>query len=259
MQPPPRPIAGPPPASGEETLGHSPRYARRTPGVVLHLGGGSAQRDPSVLQHVGAIRRVQRHEHVLLDQEQRRALAIDLLDHVDQAVDDLGREAERQLVDHQQLRPRHHAPSDRDHLLLPTRQRARLARQLVLQRREVVEHARHVVADLAIAPQVRTQEQVLLDRHRPEQAPALRHVGDALPDQHLRPRVGDVFARKRDRPGGGADQAAQDTEQSGFPSAVRADQSDQLRRRDVQVDPEQHGSGVVAGVQPPDLEQRLRT
>src|SRR5229473_3040611 len=73
------------------------------------------------------------------------------------------------------------------------------------------------------------------------------------------PPVGRVLAGKRDRPRGGADQAAEDAEQRGLAGAVGSDQRDELGRRDVEVDPEQHRAGVEACRQAADLEQWSRT
>ena len=45
-------------------------------------------------------------------------------DDVEGALDDVGREPERGLVEHDELRPRHQRAADREHLLLAARQRA---------------------------------------------------------------------------------------------------------------------------------------
>src|SRR5216683_6253093 len=227
--------------------------------IILHFGGRAAQNDSSILEDVCAARRVQRDEDVLLDQDERCAFAIDLLNDVDQVVDDVGSQAERQLVDHQQLGPGHQPAPDRDHLLLAARQRAGLARELVRKRRKMTEHSPQVVAHLAISPEICAQEQVLLDRHRSKQTAALRNVGDALSHEGFGASMSDVFARERDRPRGGAEQPAQGTEQSGLSGAVGADERDELRMPDVEVDPKEHGPGVEAGRQAADLEQGFRT
>src|SRR5205807_7498840 len=98
-------------------------------------------------------------------------------------------------------------------------QRARLSRQLVLQRQEIVEHSCDVVPHLTITPKGSAQEQVLLDRNRPEESPALRHVSHALAHENLRTLVRDVLTAERDRSRRGADEAAHDTEESRFPRA----------------------------------------
>src|SRR5216683_3550758 len=223
--------------------------------IILHFGGRAAQNDSSILEDVCAARSIKRDKNVLLDQDERRAFAIDLLNDLDQVVDDVGSQAERELVDHQELRPGHQAAPDRDHLLLAARQRARIARELVRKRGEMTEHPLQVVAHLAISAEICAQEQVLLDRHRSKQTAALGHVGDALSDEVFGTGVGDLFARERDRPRGGADQSAQGTEQSGLSGAVGADERDELRMPDVDVDPEEHRPGVEAGRQAADLEQ----
>src|ERR1700682_6083922 len=54
--------------------------------VIPHLSRQSAQDDPPVLQDISPMGRVQRHQHVLLNQQQGRAFAAHLLDDVDQPV-----------------------------------------------------------------------------------------------------------------------------------------------------------------------------
>src|SRR5712691_7033774 len=101
----------------------------------------------------------------------------------------------------------------------------------------MTEHALHVVADLAISPEICAQEQVLLDRHRSKQTAALGNVGDALPHEGFGAGVSDVLARERDRARCSAYQSAQGAEQCGLARAVRADEGDELRMPDVEVDP----------------------
>ena len=76
------------------------------------------------LQHVGAVGDRQRHVGVLLDHEDRRALAVDLLDDVEHLLDIERRQAHRRLVHADQPRPGHQRAADRHHLLLAAGQRA---------------------------------------------------------------------------------------------------------------------------------------
>jgi hypothetical protein len=62
----------------------------------------------------------------LLDQQDRElALGVELRQEPRQIPHHDGREAERHLVDRQDVRLRHQSASDRHHLLLPARQAAR--------------------------------------------------------------------------------------------------------------------------------------
>ena len=121
----------------------------------------------------------------------------------------------------------------------------------------MVEHSCDIVADLSIAPEVGPKKQIPLDRYRPEQTPALRHVSHAFAHESLWADIRDVLAGERDGARAGANEAAHDTQESRFPRAVCPDERDQLGRTDIEVDPEQHRSGVEARREAADFEQRL--
>ena len=59
---------------------------------------------------------------VLLDEEDRDALAVDARHDRGDLIDDARRQAEERLVDHQQPRARHETAGDGHHLLLAARQ-----------------------------------------------------------------------------------------------------------------------------------------
>ena len=82
--------------------------------------------DPAVLEHVAAAGDAERHRRVLLDDEDRGALAVDGLDDVEDLVDQRRRQAHRRLVHQQEPRPRHQRAADREHLLLAAGERAAL-------------------------------------------------------------------------------------------------------------------------------------
>src|SRR5262249_62078405 len=56
-------------------------------GVVRQLGGGSRERDRAGLQHVPAVRDRERHRGVLLDEQDRHALSIDVADRIEDLLD----------------------------------------------------------------------------------------------------------------------------------------------------------------------------
>ena len=75
------------------------------------------------LHHVATLGNVERHQRVLLHEQDRRSLLVDLSDDLEDLLDEERREAHRRLVQHEQLRLRHQRAADRAHLLLPAGQR----------------------------------------------------------------------------------------------------------------------------------------
>ena len=71
------------------------------------LRGVAGERDLAHLEHHRTVADLQRHRRVLLDQHDRRALFVDLLDDLADLVDELRGEAQRGLVEQQQLRVAH--------------------------------------------------------------------------------------------------------------------------------------------------------
>ena len=121
----------------------------------------------------------------------------------------------------------------------------------------MLEHARHVLAHVGVAPQVGAKQQVLLDRQGAEEAAALRYVGDALADERLGPLARDVLAGERDCAGRRPDERAEHAKQGRLPRPVGAHERDELAGGDVEVDAEQHRSRIEAGREVADGEQRF--
>ena len=117
-------------------------------------------------------------------------------DQVEDVVDHLRREAERRLVEQQQLRRRHQGPGDRQLLLLAAGQGAgRLAAPLGEDREELEHLLRGSRATAAaIAPARGAEAQILGDREDGEDAPPLRHQRHAAGDDGLGVAAGDVVA-----------------------------------------------------------------
>ena len=109
------------------------------------------------------------------------ALAVDLADHLADLADDARREAQRGLVEEQQLRAGHQAAADRQHLLLAAGEQAGRAARAgrrgpgTARRRALCAApcARPVPAAQAAGPEV------LLHREPGEDAPSLRHLDQA--------------------------------------------------------------------------------
>src|SRR6266511_3603371 len=100
---------------------------------------------------------------------------MDLLDDLEAAFDEDGRQPHRRLVHQQQLWVGHQRTTHRDHLLLAARQRPRELPATLVQQREERIHALEVLfASTALAVQVRPHLEVLEHGHRPEEASVLR-------------------------------------------------------------------------------------
>ncbi len=78
----------------------------------------------------------------LLDQEHADAVRGDSLERRHEALDDDRREAERELVDEDDLRLRDEGLGEHDHLLLATREQARRDAPALLELREELERVR---------------------------------------------------------------------------------------------------------------------
>jgi hypothetical protein len=101
------------------------RYAARTSGLASSSAPVPERMICAVLQHVAAMRRAQGVVGVLLDEQDGHAVvAVELADDLEDLLDVERRQAERGLVEQQQLRPAHQRAGDRQHLLLAARQRA---------------------------------------------------------------------------------------------------------------------------------------
>ena len=119
--------------------------------------------------------------------------AIDLVD----LLDEDRREAQRRLVEQQQLRLGHQRAAHREHLLLAAGHRARLLRLALLQAREQLEDALEVVADLGVVGAgERAELEVLAHGHAREAVAALGRLRDAQLDDLLWPAAADLLARR---------------------------------------------------------------
>src|SRR6185436_13402116 len=142
-----------------------------------------------------------RDAEVLLDQQERQALALELPERLDHVLDDRRREPLRGLVHHHEARVRHERPPDREHLLLAARElRAAVALALGEPREELVDPlARPLAARRRAAGAPRGDPQVLVDGERREEATALRDVADAVPRDLVRLAADELLALEADR------------------------------------------------------------
>jgi hypothetical protein len=175
-------------------------------------------------EDVAAVGDLERHLHVLLDQQHagpggRRVLA----HHRQQAAHDHRGEAEAHLVQHQQPGLAGQGPGDREHLLFAARHQPGLAVLERAQRGEVVERGVGVAgAALAVEPEV-------LGHGQPEKQPAVGgDVRDAEPGAGGRRHARQVGAAERDRSRRVPQQAGDGPQRGRLARAVGAEQRHHL-------------------------------
>lgn len=108
--------------------------------VFQQLLRRAVQGDLALRDNVGVIREFQSFIDVLLHDHNGRAELVDALHEGEYLLHELGHQAERRFVEHQQLRPAHHAARDGDHLLLAAGECARKLLCAFLQAREALIH-----------------------------------------------------------------------------------------------------------------------
>jgi len=198
---------------------------------------------------------------VLLDDERGRAgLAVDVLEHPEQALRDDRGEPERRLVEQQQARAGDECAGDGDgdgdgeHLLLAAGQAPGLLPAALGQAWEDVVPA--VDVDLGPpAADVPADDEVLLDDEVAEGSAPLRHVRHAEVGQALRGGRGEVLAVEAHL-AGAADHPGQRAQGRRLARAVRLEHDGDLALGDLQVHAVQHLHLAVARGQPRDGQQR---
>src|SRR5207237_2220834 len=124
----------------------------------------------------------------------RGALAVDVLDRLEDLLDEDRREAERRLVEQQHPRLGHERAPDREHLLLAAGERSAELRGPFLEAREEREDTVDIRLDLGVAPAEGAHLEVLENGQPREDAAAFRSVPDAALDEHVGGRLRDVIA-----------------------------------------------------------------
>ena len=186
-----------------------------------------------------------------------RPLARQRRDHLVDAIDHDRREAERGLIQHQQLAAGHQAAPDPDHAALATRQGAGdlVASLLELgqQREHLVEARAHLLPSLW---KIGAHLQVLQHRHLREQQITLRHMHDARRDDLVRALAAERLPIELDGAGTHRHQPGDHPQQRGLAMAVRPDDRGQAAFRHVERDAAQHLVRAIAGAEPRERQQR---
>src|SRR3954447_26587725 len=207
------------------------------------------ERDPARLEDVAARGDVEGHQRVLLDEEDRRALLVDLHDDLEDPLDEDRRETHRWLVEEEQLRPGHERAAHRDHLLLAAGERPRALRAPLEQPREELVDALEVLLDAgAVGALERAHLEVLEHAHAREEAPSLRRLRDSQLDDLVRGVADDRAALEADVAGAGMVQPVDRPERRRLAGAVRAEQRHDLAGPHLERDPLQRLDRAVEDV-----------
>src|SRR4029077_7839578 len=176
------------------------------------------------LEDVAAARHPQPPHRVLLDEQDRRALLVDLQDRLEDPLDEDRGKPHRRLVQQEQPRMRHERTADRDHLLLAAGEGSRA---LLLSFREP---GKQRVDPFEVAAELRAVTalegahlEVLEPGHAREELAALGRLRDAEPNDVVRRLAGDVLATEHDRAAPRMVEPVDRAEHRRLSGAVRAD------------------------------------
>src|SRR5262245_1495464 len=189
-------------------------------GVLGQRRGRSGQDDASGLQHVATVRDGERHGCVLLDQQDRRSLVVDVDNGREDLLDEHGGQAHAGLVKEEKARIGHESSADGEHLLLAAGQRSRHLNQSFLEAREEPKDPLEVVTHFRVPPEEGAHHEVLAHRESVEDAAALGYVGDTPEDDVVWGHSDQRLVLERDRAAAGTEQARDRPERGGLSSAV---------------------------------------
>src|SRR6185295_15984968 len=168
------------------------------------------------------------------------------------------REAERGLVEHDQLGAAHQAAADGEHLLLAAGERAG---ELVVAFLEAREHGEDVVeSSFRLAARAREEAadlEVLEHAQAGEDLPPLGDLADAEVAGDMRLAAGNVLPLELDFPGAGLLDAGDGADERGLAGAVGADDGDDLALRHLERNVGEGLSIAVVQIQIPDPKKRI--
>src|SRR2546425_5659951 len=232
---------------------------------LLHVGARPEalprplEHDPPVLEHVASVRELERARHVLLDEHDRHAVAIDPLQSVEDELHRHRRQSEARLVQQQEARARHEPAPDRAHLLLAARQRPGKLTLTLVQAREEREDELERIVPVAPVRGPATKLQIVAHRHRGKELAPFRHMSDAPRDDLGRPQTVEPRALEFDTPGAHGQEPADRPERRGLAGAVRAEQRHRLAPSHLERDAGDRRQVAIPGLEPVKPEQHGHT
>src|SRR5215218_1954740 len=216
--------------------------------VAAQLGARAGPDDAALLDDHVPVGEARQGVDVLVDDDDRLALALEAL----QAGPDLGpderRQALRRLVEDEELRVRHQRPSDREHLLLAAGELRAEMMVAFFQAREQLVDALERPARRAGAGG-RGRDEVLVNGERRKHLPALGHEADAALGDPVWREPGERAALEDDLAAARRHEPHDGVHGRGLAHAVTAQERHDLPGPDRKRDVEQHLRGAVGGLE----------
>jgi hypothetical protein len=164
---------------------------------------------------------------ILFNEQNRRALPLNLRQAFEHQFGQDRRQAERGLVQHQQLGEIHHSASDRQHLLLAARQRtAGLPSPLGQTREQLVNGSQRLPCRHRRPCRQETDDEVFLDREVGKNAPPLGHMRNTDARDLMRRQPDDALAIGLHPAPARRDQSGDAAQNAGLAGPVGAEQDE---------------------------------
>src|SRR5712691_10964383 len=166
--------------------------------VVSHLAGASAECDAAGVEDHDLVGEVEGELDVLLDQQNRLAFLLQAQESATHLRDDQRREPLGRLIHQQQARISHERAADREHLLLPSGERAGSLLQPLLQTGKELHHPLECPRDGDTRALLPRNDQILTHGQGRKDPSALRHESHAPPRNRLGREPSDRLAEQAD-------------------------------------------------------------
>src|SRR5438309_1137987 len=226
-------------------------------GISPEGGTGAAEEDAACLDDVGAVRDLERAQRVLLDQQNRDAIVVDLLDDVEHGVHHLRRQAQRGFVEQKELRLRQQAAGDGEDLLLATRELAGRKVPALAEDCKLLHQSLDVaMRGAAVATRPRPELEVLEDGQTSQDLASLRYLDQALANDPIGRRGHEVERAEARDARMRAQYARQGIEDGRLAGPVRANQRDDLSLGDAERNAAHRLDGAVGNLEIAHVEQR---
>lgn len=211
--------------------------------------GRSLKRDAPGLHDIAAVGYLERLVRILLHEKHRGAVAVDLLDDVEDLLDDDGREAQRRLVQQQKPRAAHDGARDGEHLLFTAGQGTPCLTTPLCEDGKEVEDVIEVAGDaFLVATQKGPEVEVLLNGQVGKDETPFRDLADAQPHDLVGLHGVDGLSLEQHFTGAWRRSAADGHQRGALARAVGTDERDNLPLADGEVDVAQGLYVAVVGV-----------